>query len=61
MKTKNYKEELEWLENTPWYIGSDGMPNVILVIGVLLTGIGIPIIIILSYKYFRKRWLKTKI
>lgn len=60
-ETKNYKEELEWLENTPWYIGNDGMPNVAFILGVILTGVIPAIIGIDIYRHLRKKWLKKQI
>ncbi len=59
-KTK-FKKKLEWLENTPWYIGKDGMPNMALIFGVFITGIIPLIIIILLYRSHRKKYLKKKL
>ena len=58
---KQYKEELNWLEKTPWYIGSDGMPNIALIIGLVLTGIIPILIIILLYRHYRKEYLKKQL
>lgn len=60
-KIKELQEELDWLENTPFYIGDDGMPSIPVVIIILLTGIIWGIIGILVYRHFRKKYLRKKI
>ena len=58
---KELREELDWLENTPFYIGRDGSPSLGLIFLVIISGIVWGIIGILIYKYFKKRSLRKKI
>ena len=58
---KELKEELKWLEETPFYISRDGAPSLLLILFIIFTGIIFGIIIILTYKYFKKRNLRKKI
>lgn len=51
---KELKEELEYLETTPFYIGRDGLPNLPLIFLVLITGVVPGIIILLVQRHFRK-------
>lgn len=58
---KELEEELKWLEETPFYIGRDGMPSMLLILFVLFTGILPGILIVLGYKAYRKYSIKKKI
>ena len=58
---KELKEELIWLETTPFWIGKDGDISLLLMLFVLITGIVLGIIIILIYKSVRKDILKKQI
>ena len=55
------KEELNWLETTPFWVGNDGCPSLLLILFVLITGIVLGIIIILIYRSVRKDRLKKQI
>jgi len=61
LEIKILKEELKWLEETLFWIGRDGMPNMLLVIGMFITGILPMVIIILIHKFFKKRNLRKQI
>jgi len=50
---KELKEELSWLETTPFYLGKDGYPLPFFLFPGLL-----PLFV---YKQFRKIWLRKKI
>jgi len=55
------KEELDWLENTSWYIGNDGLPSLPLILLSLFSGIAFGIIVIILYKKFRTKYVKDKL
>ena len=54
---KELKEELDWYENTPWYIDRDGMPSIALIIFGIFTGF----IGVLIYRFFKKENIREKI
>ncbi|MFC2016580.1 hypothetical protein ACFLUF_02575 [Chloroflexota bacterium] len=58
---KELKEELKWLEETPFYIGKDGAPSIALILFIILTGFILGIIIIIVYRNFEKRSLREAI
>ena len=58
---KELKEELDWLENTPFYIGRDGLPSAGLILFIMFTGIIFGIMGIFIYKQFKKKSIKEKI
>jgi len=64
MKKENLKElqeKLKWLEETPWYIGKDGLPSILLILLTIVTGIVLGIIIILILRNIEKNRLREKI
>jgi len=58
---KDSKEKLKWLEETPFYIGNDGMPSVPLILFGILGTLGTGLIVVLTYKYFKKKSLRKYI
>lgn len=52
-KLKELKEELDWYENTPFYIGRDGMPSMVIIFFGWFYA--------LVYKYYKLHMLKREI
>ena len=61
LSIKELEEELKWLEETPFYIGRDGMPSIALILFTILTGLIIGIIIIKVWRRYRIKVLKEEI
>jgi len=62
MKTlKEYKEELDYLENAYWFQGQDGYPSVGLILSWLFTGGLVGYIIIKIYRHYKKKYVKDRI
>lgn len=53
MNKEELKAELKRLEETPFYIGKDGMPSIPLILFVLVTGILPGLILAIAYRKFR--------
>lgn len=51
------KEELTWLETTPWYLSKDGMPNLWLIVVGFIWGW----VLVIAYRWLRKRHLRRLI
>jgi len=57
----NLKEELNWLKSNPIYMNKDGMPDPLTILFIFFTGIIFGIILLVIYKYIKKRNLIKKI
>ena len=58
---KELKDELEWLEKTPFYMSKDGAPSPLIILFIITTGIIIGLAILLFFKFLKKRRLRKKI
>ena len=55
------KEQHNYLETTPFYMGKDGLPSMALIMITILSGFLIGITGILTYRYFKKKLIRKKI
>ena len=60
-RIKIFKEELNWLEKNPFYIGNDGLPNLKMIFFIIFTGFFPGLIISWSYKRYKMWFLRRKI